>query len=104
MNGGNVGSRQTLAKAAAVALGLTLATTGALLWYLNGLNPYAPPTRVDSVAVVIVTLLGPAYRLAALGLWGAGVLNWLYLTAVCYGVARAVRWRRARRAHAAATA
>ena len=93
-----------LAKAAGVALGLTLATTGVLLWYLSGLNPYVPPTRVGSVVIAIVTVLGPGYRLTALGLWGAGAVNWLYLTAVCYGVAQVVRWRRARRPHSAATA
>ena len=59
---------------------------------------------VGSVVIAIVTVLGPGYRLTALGLWGAGAVNWLYLTAVCYGVAQVVRWRRARRPHSAATA
>ena len=104
MNGGNGNSGRTLAKAAGVALGLTLATAGALLWYLNGLNPYVPPTPGGRAFLAVVTVLGPGYRLAALGLWVAGVVNWVYLTAVCYGLARAVRWRRARRAPSAATA
>ena len=104
VNIANSTSRRQLVMAASIALGVTMANTGALLWYLHGLNPYAPPTRVDAVVAAITPRLGPAFRFSTLGFWGACLVNWFYLTAVCYGIVPVIRWERRRRVQPAITA